>query len=326
MGLSQTKSNLRWGFLLFIFLCSASSWMYAIADEASLSGRVAFDDTDTDGLSNEEEKIYGTDPDVADTDGDGYSDGIEIEGGFDPLKSAPGDRVVVEEVQEVNTDIDTQVMNLTDQATEELIGVISEKGTDAEITSEDLNAVITKLSLDNQEEIVLPEVDTSLIKIKQLESGLSEEDLLERKRQDTVEYLTLVSYILISNAPIQIRDSQALKAFMLDAGKQVVMGLATGDYSYLDDLEERSKKALDEVNDVEVPENMLDTHVKAVKMLAFASNLKQSLKITIPTDDPLGQMLMFSKIQGFLMAFDTFTSETQNKLVDIGVENIPLDI
>lgn len=44
------------------------------------------DDSDSDNLSNwEEDFLYGTDPLVADTDLDGYLDGIEILYGTDPL-------------------------------------------------------------------------------------------------------------------------------------------------------------------------------------------------------------------------------------------------
>lgn len=42
-------------------------------------------DTDADGLSDELEKMYGTDPSKIDTDGDGYSDSEEVEAGYDPL-------------------------------------------------------------------------------------------------------------------------------------------------------------------------------------------------------------------------------------------------
>src|SRR6266567_3674295 len=50
-------------------------------------------DSDCDGLTNTEEKLYGTDPTNPDTDGDGYSDGVEVKSGYDPLKAAPGDRI-----------------------------------------------------------------------------------------------------------------------------------------------------------------------------------------------------------------------------------------
>lgn len=42
-------------------------------------------DSDEDGLSDEEERKLGTHPNVADTDGDGYDDGTEVKGGYNPL-------------------------------------------------------------------------------------------------------------------------------------------------------------------------------------------------------------------------------------------------
>ena len=53
-----------------------------------------FLDSDQDGLTDQEEKMLGTDPFKADTDGDGYSDGKEVESGYNPLKPAPGDKIV----------------------------------------------------------------------------------------------------------------------------------------------------------------------------------------------------------------------------------------
>lgn len=329
MGASQTKYNLRWSVFLFAFLFLFSSAFYVVADESSLTDVVVFDDSDADGLSNEEEKIYGTDPEVADTDGDGYSDGVEIEGGFDPLKPAPGDRVMSEEVAEVSPGtgvMDAGAVNLTEQASDELANLVAEKEEGGEITSEDLNTVLANVMSASQEDIVLPEIDTTTLKIKKLSSKLSEEEREEQNRQDTIEYLTLTSYILISNAPVQIRDMQALENFTLDAGKQMILGLLSGNYAYLDTIEERGRKALDEISGVEVPEGMVDTHVKTLKILTFASNLKQSIKASVSPEDPLGQMYMFSKVQGFLMSLGGFIQETQGKLTSIGVENIPLDI
>jgi hypothetical protein len=50
-------------------------------------------DSDADGLTDQEEEIYGTDPDNPDTDSDGYLDGEEISAGYDPTKPAPGDKI-----------------------------------------------------------------------------------------------------------------------------------------------------------------------------------------------------------------------------------------
>lgn len=45
-------------------------------------------DSDSDGLTDEEEATYGTDPFNPDTDGDGYTDGDEVAAGYDP--NGPG--------------------------------------------------------------------------------------------------------------------------------------------------------------------------------------------------------------------------------------------
>jgi hypothetical protein len=80
------------------------------------------------------------------------------------------------------------------------------------------------------------------------------------------------------------------------------------------------------VNQVVVPESMLATHVKTIKMLTFASNLKETIHASVSSSDPLGQMYMFSKVQGFLMSLESFMTETQSMLAAFGIENIPLDI
>lgn len=47
-------------------------------------------DTDKDGISDYDEiNLYGTNPDISDTDNDGVTDGVEIMRGFDPLNVAP---------------------------------------------------------------------------------------------------------------------------------------------------------------------------------------------------------------------------------------------
>ena len=49
-------------------------------------------DTDNDGLSDEDEKLYGTDISKMDTDNDGYNDNYEIQSSWNPLSAdlSPG--------------------------------------------------------------------------------------------------------------------------------------------------------------------------------------------------------------------------------------------
>lgn len=46
-------------------------------------------DSDSDGLPDKKERFYKTNPKKWDTDGDGWSDGIEVAKGYDPLSPAP---------------------------------------------------------------------------------------------------------------------------------------------------------------------------------------------------------------------------------------------
>jgi len=61
-----------------------------ISDEASRDaciGELGGVDSDDDGLTNVQEKQYGTDPLNPDTDGDGYKDGEEVKAGYNPKGS-----------------------------------------------------------------------------------------------------------------------------------------------------------------------------------------------------------------------------------------------
>lgn len=56
-----------------------------VAEVESIISKITVDlDTDHDGLSDELEKKYGTNPKAVDTDGDGHTDGEEVRGGFNP--------------------------------------------------------------------------------------------------------------------------------------------------------------------------------------------------------------------------------------------------
>ena len=51
-------------------------------------------DTDGDGLPNDVERRFGTDPEAPDTDGDGFSDGEEVKNGYNPLGAGTLERPV----------------------------------------------------------------------------------------------------------------------------------------------------------------------------------------------------------------------------------------
>jgi hypothetical protein len=66
--------------------------LFAVAENKNSNS--LFLDSDQDGLTDQEERMIGTDPQNIDTDGDGYSDGKEVSSGYNPLKPAPGDQIL----------------------------------------------------------------------------------------------------------------------------------------------------------------------------------------------------------------------------------------
>jgi len=64
---------------------------------------VKLSDIDNDGLSDEDEKLYGTDLSKMDTDDDGYNDNYEIQSSWNPLSDdlSPGQLPYSKEQQEL---------------------------------------------------------------------------------------------------------------------------------------------------------------------------------------------------------------------------------
>lgn len=322
---------------VFLFLAVFSFGFLALADEQEVI-TTFLDDVDQDGLSTEEEKAYGTDPSNKDTDGDSYSDGVEIESGYDPLKPAPGDRIVSETVaveggEEVTPVVageegnGVEPINLTDVATEELANIVSEKQQEnEELTHEDLNQAVANVLAQTNQEIELPEVSVENLKIKEVSNKLDEEEKAAQKKEDTIEYLTTVSYIILSNSPSPIRSDMELGGFLQRASQEVLLSVATGNYSMINTLGTKTEAVLKEIETVEVPENMVDTHLKAVQVVKFLGSMGEKIKSLNLSDDPIGQMAELAKVQGAMLEVQNFVYESQQKLTNLGIKNIPLDI
>lgn len=321
----QTK-YLHVATFLFSGLFMMSLAVFSFADDRSLTDKNVFQDTDQDGLSNDEEKLYGTDSDKSDTDGDGYSDGIEVKSGYDPLKPAPGDKITtlndLEQQEEARKEAQAaSKTNLTTEVSRQVAVTLQKSAADKkDLTLDDLRATVQKTLNDNITVDTLPEVDVKAIKIKkQKYSKLSEEDKTAKIKADTIEYATAVAYILANNSPMSLQsdaDMEKLAAFALSQSSTL---LTNKKMPILSDIAVKGKAINEQLAAITVPENMLELHVKALRLAQYTSTINDTVKLDDSTD-PLLQINSLAKIQGLVQLFSSFTNDMNDVLMKQNIQ------
>lgn len=337
----KIKKTLLIFFVVLFFGFSVSIF----AKNNSGSDKNIFLDTDQDGLSDQEEIVYGTDPKKSDTDGDGYSDGIEIKSGYDPLKPAPNDKIISDKKDDENKknidvapknnvkDIDFKNSdrrengddkNLTKELSEKLAVIISSNSSDTKkITVDDLNAIVDQAMTESEITFDdLPEIDKSEIKIKkQKYSKLSKEEREKRKREDNEEYLIAVSYLVMNNIPYKISKPEDIDGFTKDIMKKITEMSTpegvSGATDYFNNMVNKAIIAFKQLKDIEVPEDMLDMHIKGMKILSYAIELGKNTKLN--HNDPIKSIIALSNVQSLLVLTSDFIDEINDKFSEMGL-------
>lgn len=327
-GISQ--KNARVSFFLLFSLLSLSVTFFVFADDTE-SNKNIFQDSDQDGLSNDEEALYKTDPLNKDTDGDGYSDGVEVESGYNPLKPAPGDKLVQDGAADTHSATSVVLnddANLTTQVSSQIADIVksSSDGSGEAVTLETINESVQNVLSQNDQEVVLPEVNVDDIKIKEISKKLKGEKRKEKEKEDAIEYLTVMAYVLANNSPKKFHTENDLTSVLTSFGTDSLAAVTLGNTSYLEDMAKKGEKTLKEIKDIEVPEGMLDVHVKAIKLAKYSMSLKDEVAQTNGNEDPLGKIASLSKVQGFLGVMSDFSQEIYGKMRDMDIKQIPIDL
>lgn len=313
----------------FIFFCllGLSMAFFVFANDETTSKSI-FEDSDKDGLSNDEEILYNTDPLKRDTDGDGYTDGVEVGSGYDPLKPAPGDKLI-SSLSEDRTDAQSQVEkeNLTEAFSKEITDILQEGTVEGgEVTIDNINERVQEVLSQTYTEVTLPEVTVDEVKVKKEIKNLKGDAKKQKEKEEIVEYLTVMAYIMANNSPKSFHNEKDLGALLSSLSSESLSALALGNTTYIEKLSERGEKTLKEIKDVEVPRAMLEVHMKALKMAKFTVELKKEVGSGNNQNDPLGQIASLSKVQGFLGVVTDFTQEVATKLSELGISEIPIDL
>jgi V8-like Glu-specific endopeptidase len=136
-----------------------------------------------------------------------------------------------------------------------------------------------------------------------------------------------MAYIFANNSPSAFQTQDDLQSLATDVTDQANNALLLGDFSYISNLSKNGERMLEQIRGVEVPEAMVETHLKALRMAKYAISLKDELVATQNnTDDPLKNIATLSKIQGFMNTTLTFATEFESKLAAYGIDTIPLQL
>jgi hypothetical protein len=289
----QTKT-IKINLLVLMGLIVLGSAFLTLAQNSSDSSKNIFLDSDQDGLSDEEEKTYGTDPRNKDTDGDGYSDRVEIESGYDPLKPAPGDKILT---TEKTSSLQTTEDNLTQKLAREIVSMAEKsqtegKNIDLESVQNMVNESIglaeeegeadEEAELSSEEMVISPEE----LKIKkQNYSKYSEEKQKEKRKEDFVEYLSAMYYIMSSNSPDPITSGTDFSSIIESNLSRMTQALTTRNASKVSTIKSSGEKIFEQAKEVEVPEELIDIHISA---LTFArSSIEMEKYIPANSADPI---------------------------------------
>lgn len=312
---------------LFFGLLGLSMAFFVFAED-TVSTKNIFQDSDQDGLSNDEEGLYGTDPLNKDSDGDGYMDGVEVESGYDPMKPSPGDKLIQENSVTENTAAITSKTeeNLTEKASAEIANLIKENvgSTEGEVSLDMINESVQSLMSQSSEEIILPEVNVSEIKIETIPKKLKGDERKEKEKEQALTYLTTMAYVFANNSPKTLRSENDLSSLLTNLSTDSLSAITFGNDDYLEKLAEKGDKTLKEIEDIAVPEGMLDIHVQAIKMAKYSAQLKDEIKPD--PNDPLGQIAQLTKVQGLMGVAATLSLEVQKKLSEYGIDELPIDL
>lgn len=318
--------NINIATLTLLALLLSSFAFFVVAKENATTGNSVLLDSDQDGLTDTEEKLYGTDPRKADTDGDGYSDGAEVKAGYDPLKPAPGDKLTATGDTAAikaasSSGITADSTNITAQVAKEISSLAKKTDmNDSQTSLEEVQGIVNGALDSKSSAVTMPEIDPATIHIK--EQNYSKATATEKKKEDFYTYITAVMYIFTSNSSTPITSSTDITSALSQTAQQILSSLSSQDPAALNDLSKSGEAILGQLQEVEVPEDLVDLHIKAMQYATYAKDLKDSIKSN--PDDPMSDIVNYSKIGAFVQSLSGFASDAQSKLdeYDVSYEDI----
>jgi len=216
--------------------------------------------------------------------------------------------------------------NLTQDMAKRIADITANSDTDNPGVSMDQiqNIIEAAINQDAENEDI-PEIDVDKIKIKKQDyAGLSTKRANEKQKEDFIKYIASLYYIFASNSPQPITSSSDLSKAISSTTESIVYAISKESPQAVRDLSLSGEKISEQLMEVEVPEKLVDLHVKA---LTYAEHTKLLQKYIAPaTSDPVKKLVNLGKLQGFIESLSAFSEEVDSRMDEYGVTYADKDI
>ncbi len=316
--------NIQLSFIILASLVILSLAFYVSAENNSISANNIFADSDQDGLSDQEEKIYGTDPHEKDTDNDGYTDGIEVQSGYDPTKPAPGDKIIPEKKTGGKNNSGADQENLTKKLAYEITQLAQNPDEASGIDTNAVEDLLDGIVPEDSEEALAQEVDEAPLftkdDIKILEqdyAGLGEEKAKEKRKEDFVEYISALFYVFSSNSPEPVTSGADINTIIDSFVKKTTTAFSMRSSAELDDLAITGEKMIEQMKGIEVPEELIETHIQMLIFAKYAQEMKDYINPN--PADPIADIQNLTKISGLIANTAELFTQIETKFSEYGL-------
>jgi hypothetical protein len=320
LNINIKVNDLKLTVLIIASLFILGQALLTLAEEKSNPEKF-FLDSDQDGLSDEEEKLYGTNPFNPDTDGDSYSDGNEVKSGYDPLKSAPGDKIYtgqksVSAEKVLSENILQSNENLTDKFSNQFMSLV---GTDQNTSEDPKEISIDEVRSFTQNFIAteaasqpLPKLSLKDLKIKsQAYKNLSSEAAKIQRNEDFLNYVVSMFYILSINSKTPITTADEFNNAFAEIVQEISYDILSGNQATIDELSMKAEKILAQAGMIEVPEEIIDIHLKLLTLTSYGLTFKNSMSVN--QSDSALNLVNLNRFQEFVNVVSEFHSEAEIK-------------
>lgn len=251
---------------------------------------VSCSDIDKDGLCDNEEPIYRTDPLNPDTDGDGFLDGEEVASGHNPTKPGPDDLLL---------NNNSQNINITDKVSTLMAGAFYAGDLSAKADPATYNKALADISLEMISDGAKA-LDPNNISV--VETAISSDS-----KKDQEKYLNSIGLIIQKDLWGElVNEPRIIAEKFVDFDPENPENF-TESQQYFNSKAVFYKNELSKVNAVAVPPSWLDIHKKIISNLQTLAINHEALSQT--NEDPLKAVFamnnlisMYQNVQPILLS------------------------